>query len=136
MDSRRCQLITQAYLRGYLRKDYPLGQASRLREQLILDALDSEWQADARDRENLLAAALIGGATLEGPVRKQIMVELQFKQERNELLRLCDYDGISEHRFVNSSLAAETVHGLMREAGLLGDRSADDTTYDDTTYDD
>ena len=92
MDSRRCQLITQAYLRGYLRKDYPLGHASKLRERMILDALDSEWRADARDRENLLAAALIGGAALEGSVRKQIMVELQFKQERNELLRLAMAD--------------------------------------------
>ena len=99
---------------------------------MILAALDAEIQADARDRENLLAAVLVGGADLESGVRKKLMTELQLSQERNELLRLVDLDGVVEHRFVNSSLAAETVHGLMAEAGLLGDRSEEIAEPDDT----
>jgi hypothetical protein len=109
-----------------------MGRVSELRERLIVDALDAELVAEARDRESLLAAVLVGGADLESGSRKKIMTELQLSQERNELLRMSDFDGVVEHRFVNSSLAAETVHGLMAEAGLLGDRSQDETDTDET----
>lgn len=108
-----------------------MGRASELREKLILDALDAEFSAAAMDRQGLLTASIIGGANIEMGSRKKIMSELELSQERAEMLRLGDIDGVIQHRFENSSLAAETVHGLMSEAGLLGDRSQDDTSQED-----
>lgn len=109
-----------------------MGSASRIREQLILDALDAQLQAEEMDRSALLTATIVGGARIEGGARKKILSDMTLSQERAELLRMGDFDGVIWHRFENSSLAAETVHGIVSEAGLLGDRShEDDDPYDE-----
>lgn len=101
---------------------------------MILDALDGELTARCLERQAQLTAAMIGGAALEMGSRKKLLRELEGSLVRAEMIRLADFDGAIEHQFDNSSLAAETVHGWMSEAGLLGDRSGDEG--DDNTNND
>ncbi len=84
-----------------------------------MDALDGEVMADYSDRQTMLSAVVVSGSQLDGNARRKVLGDLSLSVEHAELLRAADFDGAAEHRFANSSLAAEVVHGMLHEAGLV-----------------
>lgn len=111
--------MIQAYRRGLLKPDYPFGKRSMLRERLMLDSLEAEIQAGLADRQSLLRAIVIAPAPLSKEGRQQEFKDQLQDSVYNNLIRMLDEDGATYFRYENSSLAATSLHEIMRAAGWV-----------------
>jgi hypothetical protein len=109
------------YLRGLL-TSRPFGFASRLRERLLMDALEAEMDVDARGRSLQLQASLIGGANLTEDSRKALLKDFNRDSEVLRFVRQLDFDGAEDYCYRNSTLALTNAYEIIAQAGLLGEQ--------------
>lgn len=115
--------MLQAYLRGLLEPGYSHGVHSQLRERMLLDALSSEQQEKDLLLQTMAGALIMAPGNLK-PESRRKLISMTFKHiEEAALVRSVDWDGVEQHRFENSSLAASKVYDLLSQAGLVGDKS-------------
>lgn len=124
--SRRYQLMLQAYRRGLLRENLPFGARSRLRERVLLDSLDAEGVARSSWRSVQAAAQIVGGADLDGQARRRLLDDIDGELDVITAFERFDLDEVRALRS-DSSLAVETIYGVLSAAGMVGE-SPDDAS--------
>lgn len=111
--------MIQAYRRGELRSTFPHGKKSRIRENLLLEAIQTEGMADGAEKRLALAGSLLGPAPMKPESRQHVMKEFTNDLRYFELLRMLDSDGAEDHRFKNSSLAIQAVYEILQRVGII-----------------
>lgn len=111
--------MIQAHLRGLLARKLPFGSRSRLREDILLGAIEADMAGASADRFTAVTASMLGGAKLEPNSRKNILHDMLVDLRLNDLIRVADLDHAAEFRFENSSLASATVYDIVKRAGLV-----------------
>ena len=111
--------MIQAYRRGLLRQTFEHDKRSRLREDILLESLETELLANSSDRRLAVIASVVGSANLTSNVRQKMLGDLIVDMRYNDYIRLGDFDYAALYRFENSSLAATTVYDLISQAGWV-----------------
>jgi hypothetical protein len=119
--TRRYQLIVQLYLRGLL-TSRPFGFTSRLRDRVLMDAIDAEFDVEARSRAMQVTAALVGGADLTSDSRKVLVRDFSRDSEVLRFIRQMAFDEASDYCYRNSTLALTNAYEIIAQAGLLGEQ--------------
>jgi hypothetical protein len=112
------------YLRGLLTAR-PCGITSRLRDNLLMDAIEAEMDSDSRSRGLQLTASLIGGADLTSDSRKVMIRDFGRDSEVLRLTRRMAFDEAEDYCYRNSTLALTNAYEIIQQAGLLGDHDPD-----------
>ncbi len=111
--------MIQLYRRGLLKKELPFGIRSRMRETLLMEAIEAEnVQAMACNRLQV-ASALIGPAPLQPQARQRLLRDYQQDLRYYDYIRYLDYDGAERYKFDNSSLALEAVYEMLERSGVI-----------------
>ncbi len=107
------------YLRGLL-TPRAFGFTSRLRERLLMDAVEAELDVEAQGRALQMQATLIGGANLTEDSRKAMLRDFGRDSEVLRYVRQLAYDEAEDYRYRNSTLALTNAYEIIAHAGLLG----------------
>ncbi len=113
--------MIQAYRRGLLKKDMPFGARSRMREEILLESIQSEEISQAAEKRMEVASSLIGPAQLSKEGRQKIMKDLSNDLRYFEMFKLMDFDRAERHKYDNSSLAITAIYEILRRAGVMND---------------
>lgn len=113
--------MIQAYRRGLLRREMPFGARSRMREEILLESIQSEEVSHAAEKRMEVASALIGPASLAREGRQKIMKDMSSDLRYFELFRLMDFDRAEQLKYDNSSLAITAMYEILRRAGIMND---------------
>lgn len=123
--------MIQAYLRGLLAPNLPFGKRSRLRENVLLDAIEAEMAGASADRFVSVTASMLGGAKIEANSRKNLLHDMLIDLRLNDLIRVADLDRAEAFKFENSALASSTVYDIVKRAGLVSGEEANQETDED-----
>lgn len=113
--------MIQAYRRGLLASSLPFGRRSRVRENLLLDALEAENLADATEKRMNVTTAMIGPAQLTKEGRQRLLRTFKDDIQRMSLVRLLDIDGANGQSSDNSALAIAQVYDMLLQSGVLSE---------------
>jgi hypothetical protein len=136
LKTRKYQLMLRAYLRGHLQLRRPVDLRSKIRERLLLQAIDAEEMADASRISALISASVIGAADLDAMGRKQLYKQLQSNLESADLLRRLDYGGMAALQAEISGSTITRVYDMLAREGLVGEVEQPGTSGEEATAED
>ncbi len=111
--------MIQAYRRGFLKPDYPHGERSRIRENLMLDLIDAEDVFELAKNKIQVAASVIGPAPMDSHSRQRVSRRLGQDLRYFDLIRELAFDKADEYRFLNSELALVKAYEILEREGLM-----------------
>lgn len=111
--------MIQAYRRGMLQPAMPFGRRSRLRETILLDAIEAENVVRLSEKKLLLTATVVGAAPIVQQARMDLIRNLGEDLKRIDLLRFMDFDGAEALAASNSALAIAAVYEMLERSGAL-----------------
>jgi len=116
--SRRIRLYVLAYLRGFLKPDFQNGNASIIREDLLLHALDMELQA----HEGELLTGVFASFYAARPSIKDGFKEVMAIAKKTIRMRELDPKALKEDKgsVIDSSVdALASMYKMLKETGAL-----------------
>lgn len=113
--------MLRAYLRGLLPKDMPQGFRSRIRENLLLAAVDAEETAAYTVESLRQAASLAGGASMDPGGRRTLLKRFGEELEMAEYRRNMDYRAQAKLRNDTSGSTSAAIYEMLERGGLVGD---------------
>jgi hypothetical protein len=113
--------MLRAYLRGLLPKNTPQGFRSRIRENLLLAAIDAEETAAYTVESLRHAASLAGGASMGPGGRRTLLKRFGEELEMAEYRRNMDYRAQKRLRDDTSGSTSAAIYEMLERGGLVGD---------------
>lgn len=109
--------MLRAYLRGLLAPDYPMGAASRRREDLVLLALDAEQTSAHMSQGVSLQQACL--PLLAANTRKETVAELNDRLEQAGLLSAFDFKGWQNTQRRSRIMTAVELFKVLEAQGII-----------------
>lgn len=127
---RRYALLIRGCLRGLIKPDYPNGELSQLREEIVLQTLAAEEGADLLEKNIRLSQAMLPVAKVDA--LRSIVASIQERLERVHALRTMDLAKVRKlDRRVSAEQLSEAYSKLV-SSGTLKYKEATEENMDDS----